>query len=49
MDGDEIEDWMYGQPPGKITFITFMSNKVSKVKDSYAGLGGSTAPNLPVQ
>ncbi len=49
IDGDEIEDWMYGLPPGKITFITFTSNKVSKVKDSYAGLGGSTAPNLPVQ
>ncbi len=49
VEGTDIEDWMYGLPPGKITFITFTANKVSKVKDSYAGLGGMTAPNLPVQ
>ena len=49
VDGDELEDWMYGRPPGKVTFVTFTSGKVSKVKDMYAGLGGSTAPELPVQ
>jgi hypothetical protein len=43
-DGLETEDWIYGMPPGKITFITFANGKVSKIKDSYAGLGGSTAP-----
>ncbi|HEY3439574.1 MAG TPA: hypothetical protein VGK29_02435 [Paludibaculum sp.] len=43
-DGLETEDWIYGYPPGKITFVTFANGKVSKVKDSYAGLGGSTAP-----
>lgn len=46
-DGMELEDWVYGLPPGKITFITFNGNKVVKVKDSYAGLGGSTAEPLP--
>src|SRR6202040_4473425 len=27
-DGAEIEDWIYGQPPGKITFVTFNGSKV---------------------
>jgi hypothetical protein len=38
-EGLEVEDWVYGTPPGKITFITFSGDKVIKVKDSYAGLG----------
>lgn len=38
-DGVEIEDWVYGTPPGKITFVTFNGNKVIKVKEEYAGLG----------
>ena len=38
-DGLETEDWVYGAPPGKITFVTFGGEKVIKVKDSYAGLG----------
>ena len=42
-DGVDFEDWIYGQPPGKITFVTFQGQKVVKVKDTYAGLGGSTA------
>jgi hypothetical protein len=46
-DGSELEDWIYGQPPGKITFITFEGSKVVKVKDTYAGLGGSVAEPLP--
>jgi hypothetical protein len=41
-DGVETEDWVYGEPPGKITFVTFTGSKVTKVKDAYAGLGGST-------
>ena len=50
-DGLETEDWIYGLPPGKISFITFANGKVIKIKDSYAGMGGSTAPPLktPVQ
>jgi hypothetical protein len=45
-DGEEFEDWIYGLPPGKITFVTFNGGKVVKVKDAFAGLGGSTAPPL---
>jgi hypothetical protein len=49
IDGEETEDWVYGRPPGKITFVTFTGSKVTKVRDLYAGLGGSTAAELPVQ
>jgi hypothetical protein len=38
-DGLELEDWVYGTAPGKITFVTFSGDKVIKVKESYAGLG----------
>jgi len=38
-DGLELEDWVYGAAPGKITFVTFNGDKVIKVKESYAGLG----------
>ena len=43
-DGLEVEDWVYGTPPGKITFVTFSGDKVIKVKDSYAGLGSQVGP-----
>ena len=46
-DGLEIEDWIYGKPPGRITFVTFNGNKVIKVKESYAGLGAEAAAPLP--
>jgi hypothetical protein len=46
-DGLELEDWIYGKPPGRITFVTFNGNKVIKVKESYAGLGTEAAPTLP--
>ena len=49
VEGADREDWIYGRPPGKMTFVTFEGSKVVKVKDAYAGLGGSTAPPLPVQ
>ncbi len=45
-DGAETEDWIYGDPPGKITFVTFGGSKVTAVKEAYADLGGSTAPPL---
>jgi hypothetical protein len=38
-EGNEVEDWVFGTPPGKITFVTFIGDKVTKTKDSYAGLG----------
>ena len=46
-DGLDSEDWVYGDPPGKITFVTFNNSKVVKVKEAYAGLGGATADRLP--
>jgi hypothetical protein len=42
-EGQEIEDWIYGEPPGRITFVTFTSGKVIHVKETYAGLGGTIA------
>lgn len=48
-DGLDFEDWIYGQAPGRITFVTFQGDKVVKVKEAYAGLGGSTVetPTVP--
>jgi len=31
-DGNEIEDWIYGQPPSKTVFIRFMGDRVTSVK-----------------
>ena len=42
-EGVEYEDWIYGTPPGRVTFVTFVGAKVVKVKETYAGLGGSIA------
>ncbi len=47
-DGTELEDWVFGQPPGKITFVTFNGSKVIHVKEAYAGLGSEAAsPQVP--
>jgi hypothetical protein len=46
-NGDELEDWIYGHPPGKIMFVTFNGEKVLKVKEMYAGLGAEAAPPVP--
>jgi len=43
-DGADVEDWIYGQAPGKITFVTFSGAKVIKVKEQYAGLGMQSTP-----
>ncbi len=48
-DGTETEDWIYGDPPGKITFVTFAGSKVSRIKEAYADIGGSTATPTPVR
>lgn len=48
-DGEEFEDWIYGQPPGKITFVTLQDGKVVRIKETYAGLGGETRKPLPPQ
>ena len=47
-DGLELEDWVYGRAPGKITFVTFNGDKVIKVKEAYAGLGTEVSdPPVP--
>ena len=48
-DGLDLEDWVYGTPPGKISFVTFSGDKVIKVKDSYAGLGSQVGPTPVVR
>ncbi len=48
-DGTDVEDWIYGEPPGKITFVTFEGSKVVQVKEAYADVGGSTVPRLPAK
>ncbi|MBZ5590743.1 MAG: hypothetical protein LAP39_00795 [Acidobacteriia bacterium] len=47
IDGLETEDWVFGTPPGKITFVTFNGNKVIKVKEAFAGLGKEAAGPEP--
>jgi hypothetical protein len=46
-DGMELEYWVFGEPPGKITFVTFNGNKVIKVREQYAGLGTEVANPKP--
>lgn len=46
-DGVETEDWVYGEPPGKIVFVTFNGSKVASIREAYAGLGGAVTPPLP--
>ena len=31
-DGNEIEDWIYGQPPSKTVFVRFMGDRVASIK-----------------
>jgi hypothetical protein len=42
-DGVEFEDWIYGEPPGRVTFVTFKGQKVVRVKEMYANPGGSVS------
>lgn len=37
----DYETWIYGQPPGVVTFVKFAGDKVESVKEMFAGLGGS--------
>lgn len=49
-DGVETEDWIYGVPPGNVSFITFEDGKVIRIKDSYATVGGEVKkPDDPEQ
>jgi hypothetical protein len=50
-DGVETEDWIYGIPPGDVTFVTFADGKVIRIKESYGAVGGQVKqdedPNQP--
>ena len=32
-DGNEIEDWIYGQPPSKTIFVRFQGDRVTSIKE----------------
>ncbi len=40
VDGVEQEDWVYGTPPLKVTFITFEADEVVDIQESYGGVHG---------
>jgi hypothetical protein len=42
-DDSEQETWQYGEPPGRVIFVTFAGSKVIGVRDTYAQMGGSVA------
>jgi len=42
-DDIDYEEWIYGKPPGVITFVKFQGSKVVDVKEDFAGIGGSIA------
>lgn len=49
-DGVETEDWIYGNPPAKTVFVTFLGDKVIRVEEcggpqtDDAGAAGGAAP-----
>ena len=47
-DDVEQETWRFGQPPGRVTFVTFAGPKLMRVRDTYAGMGGWW-PRSPVR
>ncbi len=48
VNGVDLEDWVFGNPPGKVTFVTLKGQKVIKVFEDYAVPGGTTALNPQV-
>jgi hypothetical protein len=44
-DDIDYEDYIYGKPPGVITFVKFAGAKVVSIYESYAGINGSTVDN----
>ncbi len=47
--GIETEDWLYGEPPGDILFVTFENGEVIRVKTAHAALGGQVRETPPIQ
>ena len=48
-DGIETEDWIYGEPPGELLFVTFMDGDVIRVKSSVAAIGGWVKETIPIE
>ena len=44
-DGVEQEDWIYGVPPLKVTFVTFEEDAVVNVQEYIGGVGGQVQPD----
>ncbi len=47
--GIETEDWLYGEPPGDIVFVTFENGEVIRVKELHAALGGQVRETPPIE
>jgi hypothetical protein len=39
----DIEDYIYGKPPGVIRFVRFSGARVSRIQEFYVGVNGSTS------
>lgn len=39
-NGVETEDWIYGEPPGELVFVTFLDGDVIRTRTSVAEIGG---------
>ena len=39
-DGIETKEWLYGEPPGEMLFVTFLDGEVIRIEETYAGIGG---------
>lgn len=48
-EGIETEDWIYGEPPGDIVFVTFEDDAVISVKHAHANLGGQVSEHKPIE
>ncbi len=49
-DGIETESWIYGNPPAKTTFVTFIGSKVAKVEVCGGpGAIGASAPDCSLE
>ncbi|MBI4460085.1 MAG: hypothetical protein HY648_08515 [Acidobacteria bacterium] len=45
-NGIEQEDWIYGTPPMKVTFVTFEGDEVVNVQEYVGGVEGESLPRM---